>query len=71
MTNSEITKEFLLNTDTKTANVIVNNISAHYGITTDEVFDEIYNEDAQSLMDYITGDIRKTVSLIFNRFIAI
>ena len=52
MTNSEITKAFLLNTDTKTANLIVNNIAGHYGITTDEVFDEIYDKEAESLMDW-------------------
>lgn len=68
MTNSEITKAFLLNIDTKTANLIVDNIAGHYGITTDEVFDEIYDQEAESLMDYVTGEIRPVVSLFFNQF---
>jgi ribosomal protein S24E len=68
MTNSEITKAFLLNTDTKTENLIVNNIAKHYGITSEEVYDEIYDEEAESLMDYITSEVRPVVSLLFNQF---
>ena len=68
MDNSEITKAFLLTRDKKTANLIVNNIAVHYGITTDEVFDTIYDREAESLMDYITGEIRPAVSFLFNDF---
>ena len=68
MTNSEITKAFLSVVDLETLELIVDNIAKQYGITTDQVFDEIFDEEAESLMDYITGEIRPTVSLFFNEF---
>ena len=68
MKNSEITKAFLSSLDKATANAIIYNIANHYDITTNEVFDELYDDEAENLMDYITGDIRPAVSLIFNKF---
>jgi hypothetical protein len=68
MTYSQINISFLLNLDGKTINVITNNIANHYGITQEEVLDEVCDKEAHSIMDYITGDIRPAISLLFNKF---
>jgi len=69
MTTAQLNESFLLNLDGKTCNAITENIANHYGITEDEVFDEVcFNEEAHNIMDYITGDIRQAVSLLFNNF---
>lgn len=68
MNNSKLNKAFLLSLDTKTANTIVLNIANHYGISNDEVFDEIYDDESESIMDYITGNIRMSVYRLFEDF---
>ena len=68
MTNSKITIAFLNWLDIKTKNEILLNIANHYGISTQEAFEEVTDEEAESIMDYITGSIRPSVSLFFNKF---
>jgi hypothetical protein len=68
MTNSTTTIAFLNSLDLKVKNEILTNIANHYGITNEEAFEEVTDEDAESIMDYVTGNIRATVSLFFNKF---
>jgi hypothetical protein len=68
MTNSKLTIAFLNSLDSKTKNSILSNIANHYGITENQAYEEVIDEDAESIMDYITGSIRTTVSLFFNQF---
>lgn len=68
LTNSSITKAFLNQTDSKIKNEILINVANCYGITTAMAYEELISEDAESLMDYITGSIRPAISVIFNRF---
>lgn len=64
MTNAQINESFLCSLAGKTTNLILANIANHYGITPDEVMDEITHEDAENILDYVTVD-RPAVSLYF------
>ena len=67
-TNSSITANFLKSLDPKVKDEILTNIAKHYGISNQEAFEEVTDDDAESIMDYVTGSIRSTVSLLFNKF---
>jgi hypothetical protein len=69
MKNSTLTIAFLNSTDLQTKYLILTNIANHYGITTDEAFEEVTDEEAESLMDYITGNTRSAIYVIFKRFL--
>jgi len=65
MTNAQINTNFLLSLDDKTCNSILENIANHYGITVDEVMDEVTESPkAENVMDYVTVD-RPAVSLYY------
>ena len=68
MTNATITAAFLNSTDSKTKNEILTNIANHYGITIVEAYEEVTNDEAESLLDYVTGSIRSAVSVLFQKF---
>jgi hypothetical protein len=67
MTNAQITSRFLAATDAKTKAAILANIANHYGITSAEAFAEVTDEDAEHLLDYVTGPERAATSLIMKR----
>ena len=67
MTNSQINAKFLASTDAATQTAILANIAKHYGITKDEAYAEVTDEDAEHLLDYITGPARAATSLIMKR----
>lgn len=69
MNNAQINIEFLKSLDLKIKNQILSNIANHYGISNDDAYNEIVDPDAESIMDYVTGPIRSTVSLFFNKFV--
>jgi hypothetical protein len=68
MTHSTTNTAFLNSLDPKVKNDILTNIASHYGISTQEAYEEVTHEEAESIMDYITGGIRPAVSLFFNKF---
>ena len=55
MTKAQINKAFLAATDQETKNLILDNIAAHYGITREQVIEEVTDEEAEHLLDYVTG----------------
>lgn len=67
-TNSSTTVAFLDSLDPKVKNEVLSNIAKHYGISNQEAYEEVTDEEAESIMDYVTGSIRSTVSLYFNKF---
>lgn len=69
MTNSQINQAFLSSTTSEMKSIILNNISNHYAISTAEVLDELFDEEAENLMDYITGPNRSAISVVYQRFI--
>ena len=68
MRNSTFTIAFLNSTDLRIKNEILSNIANHYGITKEEAYEEVIDEEAESLMDYITGTIRPAISVLVQKF---
>lgn len=64
MTNQEINNRFLSATDAKTHDEVMSAVASHYGITKDEAFEEVTHEDAEHLLDYLTGTIRTATSVL-------
>jgi hypothetical protein len=46
---------FLFHIDAATRETILGNISSHYGINKREAFKEVTADDAEHLLDYMTG----------------
>jgi len=67
MSNSQITRKFLSVTDMATKNEIFGAIAKHYGITTHEAIAEVIDDEAESLLDYLTGSIRTATQLLMKR----
>ena len=49
--------------------IVLSNIANHYGITNEDAKNEILDEEAESIMDYITGSTRSAISVIYQRFL--
>jgi hypothetical protein len=56
------TKSFLNSVDSQIKSEILSNIADNYGITNEEAFEEITDEDSEDLLEYITGSLRAKVS---------
>ena len=67
MTNAQITAAFFAATDARTKNAILDNIAANYGISRAEAFAEVTDEEAEHLLDYVTGPQRSATSIIMQR----
>lgn len=65
--NGTRAKTFFRLIDPKTKALILDKIAKHYGITADEAYAEVTHDDAESLLDYITGPERTATSLMMKR----
>jgi hypothetical protein len=65
--NMNSTIAFFSVTDSKTKNEILSAIAKHYGISQSEALEEVTGEEAESLLDYLTGSIRTATSLLMKR----
>ena len=61
MTNAQINKSFLSSQTLELKNIILLNISKHYKITFEDVESEIYDSEAENIMDYLSGPLRATI----------
>lgn len=59
--------QFLSMIDSKTKEVILEAISAHYGITPQEAYTEVSNEQAEHLLDYLLEPQRSATSVLMQR----
>ena len=66
-TNHIATIAFFAATDAKTKTEILAAIAKHYGISESEALEEVTDEEAESLLDYLTGSIRTATSLLMKR----
>lgn len=66
--NSLITKKFLSLIDAKTKAMILDNIAKHYGITPEEVLAEVTDDEAESLLDYVTGPARAATHVLMQTY---
>jgi hypothetical protein len=60
--NGKINEAFLWTLDGETYQAIVGSMAKHYGITIDQATDELIGDEAESILDYLQGDIRKACS---------
>ncbi len=67
MTNAQINAKFLAATDAATKAAVLANIAKHYGITSAEAYAEVTDEEAEHLLDYVTGPERAATSLMMKR----
>ena len=66
--NADNTERFFNAVGKVVATEIVTNIANHYGTSTANIYDELYDEDAEALLDYVTIN-RAAVSLMFKKYI--
>ena len=59
--------QVLADADRRIANQVVSNIAKHYGITTQQVFTEIFDAEAEDLMDYVTEPVRSAAYVILKK----
>jgi len=62
------TQVFLLSLSNELCNEILDNVAENYGITKEEAYQEITDPDAENLMDYITGEKRAAIHLVYKKF---
>ena len=67
MAKQAINKTFLAVVDAKTRDEILTEVANHYSITKDEALEEITHEEAEHLLDYLTGSVRTAVSVLLRR----
>jgi ribosomal protein S24E len=67
MTNAQVTSRFFKNVGKKVENEIITNIAKRYGVSNDDIYAEVYDAEAESLLDYVTVD-RAAVALMLTTF---
>lgn len=67
MDNSSINRQFLNSLDSESRLEVLSNISSHYGLSVEEAFDEVTGEDAEHLLDYLTGSLREDAQSLMSR----
>jgi hypothetical protein len=65
--NYKNTKAFLAKLDRDTRDSILRSIATHYGCSTAMAYDAITDEEAEHLLDYLTGSVRGAVSVTMRR----
>jgi hypothetical protein len=69
MTNSQINRAFIASLTPPMKTVLLSNVARHYGISYAEAEEEIIDEDAENIMDYITGTERPAFHVVYQGFI--
>ncbi|WP_427047326.1 hypothetical protein [Halomonas casei] len=59
--------KFLSVVDVATKNAILESIAVHYGITPEEAFDEVTDEEAEHLLEYMVEPQRSATSVLMQR----
>ena len=65
--NTTMTAQFFSMIDDAARGVILANIAKHYGITSGEAYIEVTDEEAEHLLDYVTGEVRWTTMALMQR----
>jgi uncharacterized phage-associated protein len=68
MTNGAKTKSFLETVNRETKDDIINNIASHYGITAAQALEDVTDDEAEHLLDYVTGPLRTGVSVFMRMY---
>ena len=67
MTNSKINQAFFNVTDSKTQAAILSAVAKHYGISQADAMGEVIGDEAEHLLDYLTGSVRVATSVIMQK----
>lgn len=67
MSNHAINKAFLSVADVKTSDAVLSAVANHYGITKAEALEEVTHDEAEHLLDYLTGSVRSATSVLMRR----
>ncbi|ALN21805.1 hypothetical protein [Ectopseudomonas mendocina] len=59
--------QFLSKIDSKAKALILESIAAHYGITPEEAYNEVADENAEHLLDYMVEPQRSATSVLMQR----
>ena len=65
--NNKINMAFLKAIDADTREAIIQNVAQHYGISKDMALLELSDEEAEPLLDYLTGPVRTATSVLMQR----
>jgi len=68
MTNSQINQQFLTSTTPQMKTIILANIANHYGTSQQAAFEEVIDEDAENIMDYVAGSERRAIWVVYQKF---
>ena len=67
MNNNQITIAFFNLTETKVKDDVLTSIAKHYGISNKEALEEILDDEAESLLDYLTGSVRTATHALMQK----
>ena len=65
---SNVTSKFLSVISVKAKNLILDNIANHYGISREEAFEEVVDDEAEHLLDYVTGVERNATLVLMKKY---
>lgn len=59
-----ITARFLNSIDPRTKDAILNSIAKHYGISQADAYEEVTDDEAEHLLDYLVEPMRSATSVM-------
>lgn len=68
MNNAQINTAFLGTVSAQAKSQILQSIATHYGVTADEIFEEVTDQEAENLLDYMTGPERLAASVLMQKY---
>jgi len=67
MTNAQSNAVFLNKIGKSASNEILDSIGRHYGISRNEAFEEVTDDEAEMILEYMTGVERLAASVLAQR----
>jgi hypothetical protein len=68
LNNGKINEAFLWTLDGKTYGEIVGSVAKHYGITMEQATDELTDDEAENILEYLQGGVRNGCSALFQKW---
>ena len=67
MTNAAINTAFLAAIAPAAKKEILQHIASHYGVSAGDIYEELTGEDAENVLDYMTGSARSAAHVLYQR----
>ncbi|AHJ13114.1 hypothetical protein [Sulfurospirillum multivorans] len=71
LTNAQKNKLFLDAIDGETKAKVLANIANHYGISNEKAYEEVTDNEAEHLLDYVTGRERTATHVLMQRHMCV